>query len=267
MKPKKTAFGLNNSRNLLISNKSNKIVAFKKEICWRIVQSNLSEIGDLIEKEFLVGSIEKINNPLCPIQSLISDEPEFVKDNECFSKELEGTLIAFGINNKKLSSLQEKIFEKVSKIIDKNKIIKEANPHISVSFLTGSNSLVLLQKELDKICKKIPKFSVSKVSLFWGKRTDYDYICLQLQTPEYIKELTNQIYQETNTAPPEFENGYISHISLFKIGKEDLTEDLRSKLSETINSIFLPKVKKVTPDSAMLFNKSAKVEIRKPFLK
>lgn len=264
MKPKKTAFGLNKSCNLLISKKSNKIVAFKKENCWKLVQSNLSEIGDLIEKEFLVGSIEKINNLLCPIQSLISDEPEFVKDNECFSKELEGTLLAFGVNNKKLASLQEKILEKVSKIIDKNKIIKEVNPHISVSFLTGANSLVLLQKELDKICKKIPKFSVSKVSLFLGKRTDYDYICLQLQTPEYIKELTNQIYQETNTPPPEFKNGYISHITLFKIEKGFLTEELRSNLSEIIDSIFLSKVRKITPDSAMLFNNRAKVEIRKP---
>lgn len=267
MKPKKTAFDLNKSCNLLISNKSNKIVAFKKENCWKLIQSNLSEIGDLIEKEFLVGSIGKINNLLCPIQSLISDEPEFAKDNECFSKELEGTLIAFGVNNKKLASLQEKILEKVSKIIDENRIIKEANPHISVSFLTGSNSLVLLQKELDKICKKIPKFSVSKVSLFLGKRTDYDYICLQLQTPEYVKELTNQIYQETNTTPPEFKNGYISHITLFKIGKENLTKELRSKLSETINSIFSSKVKKVTPDSVILFNNSTKVEIRKPLLK
>lgn len=173
---------------------------------------------------------------------------------------LKDAAIALDLNPADLSPIQNKLL----KIFKKNNIkySRIKNPHVSTAYLLGYNKFADLAELIDTISNYTYEFKVIGLEVLPGATTNNDYLVLQLQAPNNFYKALNHIEEESDTL--KFPGGFKTHISLYSIPKNSLTEQAIKDLHDLItdNDFTLNHQIIIKPQSISVFNNSRLLELR-----
>ena len=243
---------------------NNKILAYLKAATWVLIPKNLptANVPLRIALKFIVRRLNRL-----PVSSHVhyfkKEFPSLYEklNRHYLSQKIDNTLIALEVDGKLIAKEEEslmKIFEKIR--LTAQPIL---NPHISLSYLPLSLPLSLLEKELSLVANKNWAFNIINIQILPGLTTPKDYISFELESPKSFQTVVEKIYADTSCNNIPFPNGYKSHISLFSIDKNALTEEKLKELNQHFYAYNIKISPIIRPTHVAVFNKSKNIEIRK----
>lgn len=244
-------------------NEREEVVAFRRNDHWEVTAAGCVESTYCSEYQLAIREIIEKNPKASGEKIVIELNKRFsevkqlkIEDDEL----LTNAAIALDLNPRDLTSLQNKI----SAALKQNNIkcFKIKNPHVSTAYLLGTHKYSDLSQTLKMLSKFSYEFKVTGVEILSGATTKNDYLVLKLSAPESFYKALNFIEKHSETI--KFPGGFQTHISLFSIPQNQLTEEIKEKIKQVIASknIKIDHEIKIRPHSVSLFNNSRLLELR-----
>jgi hypothetical protein len=164
-------------------------------------------------------------------------------------KNMEKTMIGFGVDNNYFISLASKIKE----ILDKKGLSYEEvkEKHVTIAQIPGKYPKDNLIRDINKIKTNVT-FKPKSLGIFKGIMVDNDFIVVEYSSSDKYKAIFNYIASKYNVRM--FPGGIRIHISLFKIPRNSM------EVSELESIKKLPKIQ---ASSVELFNNKFSIEYKK----